>query len=68
MVLGVTSGTLLFSGLTGAPIAVVLAFGAANLIYLVTEELLVKAQRVPETPTSTILFFTGFIFIFDMVY
>lgn len=70
LLVGVTGGTLLFGGMTGAPIAIVLAFGAANLIYLVTEELLVKAQKVPETPTSTVLFFTGFllIFIFDMVY
>jgi len=70
LTLGVTSGTLFFSGLSGAPTAIVLAFGAANLIYLVTEELLVKAQEVPETPVSTTLFFTGFllIFIFDMLY
>lgn len=67
---GVTSGVLLFGGLGAAPITIVLAFGAANLIYLVTEELLVKAQQVPETPTSTVLFFAGFlgIFLFNMVY
>ncbi|WP_435102363.1 ZIP family metal transporter [Halarchaeum sp. P4] len=70
MLFGVTAGTLVFGGLSGAPIAIVIAFGAANLIYLVTEELLVKAAKVPETPTSTTLFFAGFllIFIFDMVY
>ena len=56
LLVGVTVGTL--------------AFGAANLIYLVTEELLVKAQKVPETPTSTTLFFVGFllVFVFDMMY
>jgi ZIP family zinc transporter len=55
-------------GVTGAPIAVILAFGSAALLYLVTEELLVKAQKVPETPTSTTLFFVGFlaIFLLDM--
>lgn len=70
LLVGVTSGTLLFGGVGTTPITVVLAFGAANLIYLVTEELLVKAQQVPETPTSTILFFVGFlgIFVFDMLY
>lgn len=70
LLVGVTAGTVLFSDLGTAPIAVVLAFGAANLIYLVTEELLVKAQKVPETPVSTTLFFVGFlgIFIFDMFY
>lgn len=70
LLVAVTAGTVLFGGLTGAPIAIVLAFGAANLIYLVTEELLVKAQRVQESPTSTTLFFVGFllIFVFDMLY
>lgn len=70
LLVGVVSGIVLFGGLAGASIAVVLAFGAANLIYLVTEELLVKAQQGPETPASTIPFFAGFllIFVFDMLY
>lgn len=70
IILGVVAGTLVFGGLSGAPIAIVIAFGAANLIYLVTEELLVKATQVPETPISTTLFFAGFllIFVFDMMY
>jgi ZIP family zinc transporter len=65
---GVTVGVLALEGVTGAPIALILAFGAAALLYLVTEELLVKAQKVPETPTSTTLFFVGFlaIFLLDM--
>lgn len=70
LLVGVTSGMLLFGGATNAVITVVLAFGAANLIYLVTEELLVKAGEVPQTPVSTLLFFVGFllIFVFDMVF
>lgn len=70
LLVGVTTGTVIFGDLGTAPIAVILAFGAANLIYLVTEELLVKAQKVPETPVSTTLFFVGFlgIFVFDMLY
>jgi ZIP family zinc transporter len=65
---GVTVGVLALDGVTGAPIAIILAFGAAALLYLVTEELLVKAQKVPETPVSTTLFFVGFlaIFLLDM--
>ena len=65
---GVTGGVLGLEGVTGAPIAVTLAFGSAALLYLVTEELLVKAQKVPETPVSTTLFFVGFlsIFLLDM--
>jgi ZIP family zinc transporter len=61
---GVTVGVLGFGGASSALIAVVLAFGAAALLYLVTEELLVKAQQVPETPVSTTLFFVGFLSIF----
>jgi ZIP family zinc transporter len=65
---GVTLGVLALGTVTGPPIAIVLAFGAAALLYLVTEELLVKAQKVPETPVSTTLFFVGFlsIFLLDM--
>jgi ZIP family zinc transporter len=67
---GVVVGVSALDGVTGAPIAVVLAFGSAALLYLVTEELLVKAQKVPETPVSTSLFFAGFlaIFLLDMVH
>jgi ZIP family zinc transporter len=67
---GVTVGVLSLDGVSGAPIAVILAFGSAALLYLVTEELLVKAQKVPETPTSTTLFFLGFlaIFLLDMLH
>lgn len=70
LVSGVTTGVLVFEGVTGMPISLVLAFGSAALLYLVTEELLVKAQQVPETPTSTTLFFVGFlaIFLLDMLH
>jgi ZIP family zinc transporter len=70
LTVGVTVGVLVLEGVTGAPIAIVLAFGSAALLYLVTEELLVKAQKVPETPTSTTLFFVGFlsIFLLDMIH
>ncbi|MFP4217576.1 MAG: ZIP family metal transporter [Salinarchaeum sp.] len=67
---GVTVGVLALGGVTGAPIAIILAFGSAALLYLVTEELLVKAGKVPETPVSTTLFFVGFlsIFLLDMLH
>jgi ZIP family zinc transporter len=67
---GVTGGVLALDGVTGAPIAIILAFGSAALLYLVTEELLVKAGKVPETPVSTTLFFVGFlaIFLLDMLH
>jgi ZIP family zinc transporter len=67
---GVVVGVLALDGVTGPPIALILAFGSAALLYLVTEELLVKAQKVPETPVSTSLFFVGFlsIFLLDMLH
>jgi ZIP family zinc transporter len=67
---GVTAGVFTLDGVTGAPIAIILAFGSAALLYLVTEELLVKASKVPETPVSTTLFFVGFlaIFLLDMLH
>mgnify|MGYP000016932776 FL=1 len=66
---GVTVGVLALGGASEATIAAILAFGAAALMYLVTEELLVKAQKVPQTPVSTSLFFVGFlsIFLLDML-
>jgi ZIP family zinc transporter len=70
LAIGVTVGVLTLDGVTGAPIALILAFGSAALLYLVTEELLVKAGKVPETPVSTTLFFVGFlaIFLLDMLH
>lgn len=69
-----TFGTLLMSGVkigvlalevaAETTIASILAFGAAALLYLVTEELLVKASKVPNTPAPTTLFFVGFLAIF----
>jgi ZIP family zinc transporter len=39
----------------------ILSFGLAALLFLVTEELLVEAHKEPETPISTALFFIGFL-------
>jgi ZIP family zinc transporter len=41
----------------------VLSFGVAELLFLVTEELLVEAHEVPETPLTTATFFAGFLVI-----
>jgi ZIP family zinc transporter len=64
LAVGVTVGVFTLEGAAETTIAVVLAFGAAALLYLVTEELLVKAGNVPQTPVSTTLFFVGFLAIF----
>lgn len=40
------------------------AFALIALLYLVTEELLVEAHKVPERPWVTALFFVGFLLLF----
>lgn len=62
--LGAVVGVTLLTGLSGAALEVVLSFGAAALLYLVTEELLVEAHEVPETPLITATFFVGFLVLF----
>lgn len=41
----------------------ILAFGAAALLYLATEELLTEAHEHPDTPWLTSTFFLGFLFV-----
>lgn len=64
LAVGASLGVTLLRGLTGAALEAVLAFGAAALLYLVTEELLVEAHEVPETPLTTATFFAGFLILF----
>lgn len=61
LVVGATVGGSLLSLLTGGVLVGVIAFGAAALLYLVTEELLTEAHEVPETPLTTAMFFVGFL-------
>jgi zinc transporter, ZIP family len=67
---GALGGTVLGAALVGnfllvgAPPAVIggaLAFSAAALLYLVTEELLMEAHTVEEKPISTLVLFGGFL-------
>jgi zinc transporter, ZIP family len=57
------AGKVLLSGASKATIGGALAFSAAALLYLVTEELLMEAHagREPETPASTLVLFAGFL-------
>lgn len=64
--LGASIGILLLGGLKGPVLAGVLAFGSAALLYLVTEELLVEAHEVPETPWLTAAFFLGFLVFLEL--
>jgi len=55
------TGNLLLTGASHAVIGGTLAFSAAALLYLVTEELLVEAHEVEEKPISTLVLFGGFL-------
>jgi zinc transporter, ZIP family len=61
IVLSAISGAVILGGISGTPYAAMLGFGSAALLYLVTEELLVEAHEVPETPLATASFFVGFL-------
>ncbi|MEO8879212.1 MAG: transporter [Gemmatimonadaceae bacterium] len=54
-------GATVLSRLSGGAMEVVLSFGVAALLYLVTEELLREAHEERETTTGTMMFFTGFL-------
>ena len=54
-------GNTLLSGASHAVIGGSLAFSAAALLYLVTEELLMEAHEVEEKPVSTLVLFGGFL-------
>lgn len=54
-------GSVLLAGASPELIGGVLAFSAAALLYLVTEELLMEAHTVEEKPVSTLVLFAGFL-------
>jgi ZIP family zinc transporter len=54
-------GNLLLAGASHAVIGGTLAFSAAALLYLVTEELLMEAHEVEDKPISTLVLFGGFL-------
>ncbi len=58
------AGNVAFAGLPANIYAALLGLGTVALLYLVTEELLVEAHEVPETPFATAAFFIGFIVFF----
>lgn len=66
LVVGAVLGAGLSSVLRGSPLVCVLAFSAAALLYLVTEELFVEAHETPETPLTTAVFLLGFIVLFQI--
>ncbi len=60
-IVGAAAAGALLDGVSQATVAVVLAFGAAALIYLVAEELLVEAVQAEESLFSTAMLFAGFL-------
>lgn len=59
--LSAIAGRVFFGSLSPFPFAVLLGIGIVALLYLITEELLVEAHEVPETPWSVAAFFLGFL-------
>jgi ZIP family zinc transporter len=64
---GAAGGSALLRGASETTLAVMLSFGAAALLYLVTEELLIETRLPEETLISTAMFFLGFLAIFALV-
>ena len=61
LLVGAVVGDTILHNASKAVLSAVLAFGCAALLFLVTEELLVEAHEVPETPWTTAMFFAGFL-------
>lgn len=61
IVVGAVGGATLLHNLSEAALEVVLSFGMAALLFLVTEELLIEAHEELETPAATATFFAGFL-------
>lgn len=55
------AGATVLHGLQGGAMEIVLSFGLAALLYLVTEELLREAHEERETTAGTAMFFAGFL-------
>ncbi len=66
LAVGAIGGGLVVGGLSGAVQDALIAFGAAALLYLVTEELLVEAHEVRDNPLMTASFFAAFLLILSL--
>lgn len=61
IVIGAAIGATVLRDVSTSVLEIVLSFGLAALLFLVTEELLVEAHEEPETPLATATFFGGFL-------
>lgn len=66
LVVGAIVGETVLRGASEHTIAGVLSFGAAALLYLVTEELLVEAHETEDTRFATAMFFVGFLLFLEL--
>ena len=63
LLIGAFGASVLLEGASESTIAIVLAFGAAALIYLIAEELLVETIEAEESLFSTATLFAGFVLL-----
>lgn len=63
---GAIAGAVLLDDASDQAQALVLAFAAAALLWLVVEELLTEAHEATETPLLTTMFFVGFIALYGL--
>ena len=63
LLIGALAAQILLRGASPATIAVFLSFGAAALIYLIAEELLVESIEAEESLFSTAMLFAGFLVV-----
>jgi zinc transporter, ZIP family len=63
LLVGAAGGFLSLKGASESAVAVFLSFGAAALIYLIAEELLVESIQAEESLFSTAMLFTGFLVV-----
>ena len=61
ILVGAVLGATILPVLPDSAVDLVLSFGLAALLFLVTEELLVESHREVDTHVSTVLFFAGFL-------
>jgi zinc transporter, ZIP family len=66
LLLGAASAFLFLRGASESAVAVFLSFGAAALIYLIAEELLVEAIQAEESLFSTAMLFAGFLVLLTL--
>lgn len=66
ILIGSLIGSIILNYVNEIAITGILAFGLSALMYLVTEELLVEAHEMEDTPLNTAVFFIGF-FVFLII-